>query len=285
MILNFMSGVVIFSISIFAGSLGAILGLGGGIIVIPALTLMFGIDIRYAIGASIVSVIATSAGAAARYVRDHMANIRLAIFLEVATTSGAVFGAFLSSYFESRYLFLLFSLLLLHSAYSMWRRGREEKNEKALSGSPGHPWAQALRLNSRYPDFHQGRDVSYVVESVPLGFVYMFGAGILSALLGIGSGILKVLAMDSAMKLPIKVSSATSNFMIGVTAAASAGAYYMKGDILPEIAAPVALGVLLGSFIGAHFMHRMKNQWIRNVFIFILLIVSVQMAVKGFQVP
>lgn len=278
-----MSSLVILPISIFAGALGAILGLGGGIIVIPALTLFFGVDIRYAIGASIVSVIATSSGAAARYVRDNMTNIRLAIFLEVATTTGAVFGAFLSSYFESRYLFLLFSLLLVHSAYTMWRRGRVEANEKKSASSTGHPWALSLKLNSFYPDFHLGKDVRYTVENVPLGFLYMFGAGILSALLGIGSGILKVMAMDSAMKLPIKVSSATSNFMIGVTAAASAGAYYMKGDILPEIAAPVALGVLCGSFLGAHYMHRMKSQWIRKIFIFILLVVSVQMAIKGLK--
>lgn len=278
-----MMGLLLFAISIFAGALGAILGLGGGLIVIPALTLIFGVDIRHAIGASIVSVIATSSGAAARYVRDKMTNIRLAIFLEVATTTGAVCGAVLSSYFASKYLFLLFSLLLLQSAYSMWSRGLEDKAAKAKLPSEGHRWAQFLKLNSHYPDFHMGRDVGYVVEAVPLGFVYMFGAGILSALLGIGSGVLKVLAMDSAMKLPIKVSSATSNFMIGVTAAASASAYYMKGDILPEIAAPVALGVLCGSFLGAHFMHRMKNQSIRTIFIIILLIISVQMAVKGFR--
>lgn len=278
-----MTSFLIFAISIFAGSLGAILGLGGGIIVIPSLTLLFGIDIRYAIGASIVSVIATSSGAAARYVRDHMTNIRLAIFLEVATTTGAVCGAILSSYFASRYLFLLFSLLLFHSAYLMWRRGRQEENDNLAIASEGHPWAHHLKLNSHYPDFHLGRDVEYLVENVPLGFLYMFGAGILSALLGIGSGALKVLAMDSAMKLPIKVSSATSNFMIGVTAAASAGAYYMKGDIVPEIAAPVALGVLIGSFVGAHFMHQMKSQWIRAIFIFILLIISMQMAVRGLR--
>lgn len=278
-----MTGIYIFSISIFAGALGAILGLGGGIVVIPALTLLFGVDIRHAIGASIVSVIATSSGAAARYVRDHMTNIRLAIFLEVATTTGAICGAVISSYFESRYLFFLFSALLLHSAYMMWRRGAQEKLEAGASPGIGHPWSHKLQLNSHYPDFHLGKDVNYLVENVPLGFIYMFGAGILSALLGIGSGILKVLAMDSAMKLPIKVSSATSNFMIGVTAAASAGAYYMKGDILPEIAAPVSLGVLVGSFLGAHYMNKMKNHWIRTIFIFVLLIVSIQMVMKGWQ--
>jgi uncharacterized membrane protein YfcA len=276
-----MTGFLMVLISIFAGALGSILGLGGGIIVIPALTLLFGVDIRYAIGASIVSVIATSSGAAARYVRDHMTNIRVAIFLEVATTTGAIFGAILSSYIQSRFLFLLFSLLLLQSAFTMWRRGDPEKKELSKTPSKGHPWAHFLKLHSHYPDFHLGKNVNYVVENVPLGFLYMFGAGILSALLGIGSGALKVLAMDSAMKLPIKVSSATSNFMIGVTAAASAGAYYMKGDIKPEIAAPVALGVLIGSYIGAGLMTKMKSHLIRKIFIFILLIISVQMGIKG----
>ena len=276
-----MTSFLIVVISIFAGTLGAILGLGGGIIVIPALTLFLGIDIRYAIGASIVSVIATSSGAAARYIRDHMTNIRLAIFLEVATTTGALCGAVLSSFIQSRYLFILFSLLLLHSAFMMWRRGQEEKKDVKKGDNKGHPWAHHLKLNSHYPDFHLGKDVEYLVESVPLGFMYMFGAGIISGLLGIGSGVLKVLAMDSAMKLPIKVSSATSNFMIGVTAAASAGAYYMKGEILPEIAAPVAIGVLIGSFIGAHLMAKMHNDLIRKIFVVVLIIISIQMGIRG----
>jgi uncharacterized membrane protein YfcA len=170
---------------------------------------------------------------------------------------------------------------MFHSAYTMWQRGREKAHETLELKGQGHPWSRKLKLNSHYPDFHLGKDVSYLVENVPLGFFYMLGAGILSALLGIGSGVLKVLAMDSAMKLPIKVSSATSNFMIGVTAAASAGAYFMRGDILPEIAAPVAIGVMIGSFLGAHFMHKMKSQSIRSIFIVILIIIAIQMAIRG----
>jgi uncharacterized membrane protein YfcA len=272
-----MTSLILLCISVFAGILGSILGLGGGIIVIPALTLGFGIDIRYAIGASIVSVIATSSGAAARYVRDHMTNVRLAIFLEVGTTTGAILGAVISSYIHSNFLFILFALLLLQSAYMMWSRG---KNEHAVLQT-AHPWATYLKLNSSYPDYHLGKEVEYLVDNVPLGFFYMLGAGLLSGLLGIGSGILKVLAMDSAMKLPIKVSSATSNFMIGVTAAASAGAYYMKGDILPEIAAPVAIGILIGSLLGAHWMTRLPNKVIRKVFIFVLIVVAIQMGLRG----
>ncbi len=271
-------------ISFFAGVLGSILGLGGGIIVIPFLTIFLGVEIRYAIGASIVSVIATSSGAAARYVRDHMTNVRLAIFLEVATTTGAIVGAIISSFVHSRILYFIFAVVLLHSAYMMWKRGQESKKGEAVVVGKGHKWAHFLKLHSHYPDYHLGRPVEYLVENVPLGFFYMFVAGILSALLGIGSGMLKVLAMDSAMKLPIKVSSATSNFMIGVTAAASAGAYYMKGDIKPAIAAPVAIGVLGGSFMGAHLMHKMQGALIRKIFIVVLVLISVQMGLKGLSV-
>lgn len=265
---------------IIGGTLGAILGLGGGIIIIPALTLIYGYNIRYAIGASIVSVIATSSGAAATYVKDRITNIRLAIFLEIATSLGALVGVVISTYLRSNILFILFGLLLLHSAYLMWRKG-ERKN---ASRNNGHPWAHHLKLHSSYPDAKLGREIAYFVENVPLGFLYMLGAGILSGLLGIGSGILKVLAMDTAMGLPIKVSSATSNFMIGVTAAAGAGAYFMRGDIVPELAAPVALGVLVGSWIGTYWMARLPSAHIRRMFVLVLLIVSVQMILRGFGV-
>lgn len=271
----------IFGISIFAGGLGAIVGLGGGIIIIPALTLMFGINIRYAIGASIVSVIATSSGAAATYVRDHITNVRLAIFLEVATTFGAVFGALLSAYLKTDWLFILFAALLFHSAYIMWQRGR--KSHLATSSGTAHSWATKLHLNSKYLDPHLGKDVHYLVEKVPLGFIYMLGAGLISGLLGIGSGVLKVLAMDSAMKLPIKASSATSNFMIGVTAAASAGAYYMRGDIVPQIAAPVAIGVMFGAWIGTKLMVRLPSKTIRNIFTVVLFVIAIQMALRGLR--
>jgi uncharacterized membrane protein YfcA len=269
--------------SVFAGVLGSILGLGGGIVVIPALTLAYGVNIRYAIGASIVSVIATSSGAAATYVRDHLTNVRLAIFLEIGTTLGALSGAFIAAYIQSNVLFLLFALLLLQSAYLMWRRGRQTEHSETTE-TVAHPWAYKMKLNSSYPDALLGKEVPYLVHAVPLGFFYMLGAGLLSGLLGIGSGILKVLAMDSAMKLPIKVSSATSNFMIGVTAAASAGAYYMRGDIIPSLAAPVAIGVLIGSLIGTKIMVHLPAKTIRKFFIVVLLVVAVQMGLRGLGV-
>lgn len=254
-------------ISIGAGFLGALLGLGGGIIVVPVLTLCLGVHIRYAIAASLISIIATSSGAAAGFLKDRLTNLRLAVFLEVGTVSGAIIGFLISRWIQSSWLFLLFGGFLMFSALMMLRR-REE-----ILTTVSHPWAQKLRLSGD----------TYGVQQVPLGLFAMFGAGILSALLGIGSGIFKVMAMDMAMKLPMKVSSATSNFMIGVTASASAGAYLLRGDIRPEIAGPVALGIIFGSWIGARAMVRMPTQIIRQIFIVVLCIVSVQMIWKGFH--
>lgn len=259
--------------AVAAGFLGALLGLGGGIIVVPVLTLIYHVDIRYAIAASLISIVATSSGAAASYLKDSLTNLRLAVFLEIGTVSGAVVGFLISAFIRSQYLFLLFGVFLLFSALMMLR-----KREEHLSGT-NHPWAESMKLDGSYPEGDHW--VHYSVQQVPLGLFAMFGAGVLSALLGIGSGIFKVLAMDGAMKLPIKVSSATSNFMIGVTASASAGAYLLRGDIRPEIAAPVAVGIIIGSFLGAKAMVRMPAKLIRQIFVLVLSIVSIQMILKG----
>lgn len=269
--------VLLFS-SVIAGILGAILGLGGGLIVIPVLNLLFNIPLHYAVGASIVSVIATSSGAAAVYVKDRMTNVRLAILLEIATTSGAMIGATIAAFISPRYLYFIFAVVLLHSALMMLR-----KRHEAVGDVVGHHLSHRLRLNSTYPDRLLDREVAYQVAQVPLGFFYMLLAGVLSALLGIGSGILKVLAMDTAMKLPIKVSSATSNFMIGVTAAASAGAYFLRGEIVPELAAPIALGILIGAALGTRLMPRLPAHVIRKLFTLILVFVAVQMALRGWN--
>lgn len=257
-----------------AGFLGALLGLGGGIIVVPVLTLFYGVNIRYAIAASLISIVATSSGAAASYLKDSLTNLRLAVFLEVGTVAGAITGFLISSWIEPKYLFLLFGVFLLFSAFAMLK-----KREEHLS-SRNHPWASALKLDGCYPA-ESGKTVFYKVENVPLGLAMMCGAGMLSSLLGIGSGIFKVLAMDGAMKLPIKVSSATSNFMIGVTASASAGAFLLRGDVRPEIAAPVAVGIILGSFLGAKAMVRIPAQRIRQIFVVVLAVISIQMILKG----
>jgi uncharacterized membrane protein YfcA len=267
----------ILAIAVIAGMFGSILGLGGGVVVVPALTLGCGVPIRYAIGASIIAVIATSCGAAATYVRDHITNIRVAMLLEMATSLGALGGALVSDRLPPRLLYALFAATMVYSAVTMFR-GRKAK---AISREASSLLARRLQLDSDYPDPAEGGTIAYGVTGVPLAFTLMIGAGVISALLGIGSGSLKVPAMDSAMHLPIKVSSATSNFMIGVTAAASAGNYYMRGDIVPFLAAPVALGVLLGAWIGTHLMMRMSGVWIRRCFVAILLVIAVEMGLNA----
>jgi uncharacterized protein len=268
---------ITFAASVAAGVLGALLGLGGGIIVIPVLALGLGVDIHYAIGASIVSVIATSSAAAAAYVRDRLTNLRIGLFLVTATTTGAVTGAFVGGLIGGPALYLVFAVVLAYSAAMMFRRRRAELSDEVKN----HPWSVRLGLAGGYPDASLGRTVKYNVAGVPLALFLMYVAGVVSGLLGIGSGALKVPSMDLAMRLPIKVSSATSNFMIGVTAAASAGVYFSRGDVVPFIAAPVALGVLVGATIGARAMSRIHGLLIRQVFIVVLLIVSLQMAIKG----
>jgi hypothetical protein len=268
---------VTFGISLVAGVLGSLLGLGGGIIVVPALTLLLHIDIRYAVGASIVSVIATSSGAAAAYVREHMANLRVAMLLEIATTTGALTGAYVAGVVSARWLFVIFGLILGYSAVMMLQKRREHSGVDV----PRDRIADGLRLHDAYYDVAEGRRIAYRVTRTPVGFVLMYVAGVVSGLLGIGSGSLKVPAMDLAMRLPIKVSTATSNFMIGVTAAASAGVYFARGDIDPFVAAPVATGVLIGATAGSRLLSRIQSSTIRLLFVVVLLFISVQMIYRG----
>src|SRR6476646_42943 len=269
----------VFAISILAGALGSLLGLGGGIIVVPALTLLFHIDIRYAIGASIVSVIATSSGAAAAYVRERMTNLRVAMVLELATSAGALTGAYLAGQLAVRWLYVIFGIVMGYSALMMFRKRHEALDEVAVRA----PWADYLRLHSSYYDERAGREIFYRVARTRVGLMLMYVAVVVSGLLGIGSGALKVPAMDLAMRLPIKVSTATSNFMIGVTAAASAGVYFMRGDIDPFVAGPVAVGVLLGAMIGASLLPKLQSSTIRLVFVLVILWISAQMLYKGIR--
>ncbi|MFP5387123.1 MAG: sulfite exporter TauE/SafE family protein [Bacteriovoracia bacterium] len=271
-----MYSLLLLIISVGAGFLGSLLGLGGGIIVVPVLTLFFGVDIRYAVAASLISIIATSSGAAASFLKDHLTNLRVAILLELGTVAGAMAGFLISGVMKTNWLFLLFGFFLLFSSWSMFRRKGDSHSDV------DHSWSQKLKLAGQFHD-ENGKLITYKVASVPLGLFSMFFAGVLSALLGIGSGIFKVMAMDGAMKLPMKVSSATSNFMIGVTAAASAGAYLLRGDIRPEIAAPVALGIIIGAWSGAKVMPRMPAARIRKIFVVVLVIVSVQMIIRGLK--
>jgi hypothetical protein len=259
-----------------AGLLGALTGLGGGLVVVPMMTLLFHIDLRYAIGASLVSVIATSSGAAAAYVREGFTNVRVGIFLEVATTVGALVGAALAGFIPTNALAILFGVVLLYTAY----RSFQTREEHSIDGPPD-PLAVRLRLNSTYPTADGLR--AYSVQGVKAGFALMFAAGILSALLGIGSGIVKVLAMDRSMKLPFKVSTTTSNFMIGVTAAASAGVYLHRGYIEPVLAFPVMLGVLGGALLGARILAGAKTMWLRRIFTAVVVILAVEMLYKGLR--
>jgi uncharacterized protein len=267
---------IVFAAALTAGFLGSLTGLGGGVVVTPVLSVFLGVDIRYAIGASLVSVIATSSGAAAAYVRDGYSNIRIGMFLEIATTLGALFGAYLGTHISTRMLSVIFGLILLQSA---WQTSRGRKaGKKPL---PPDPLGHKLKMNGSYKTA-KGIE-SYEVRRVKTGFGLMFGAGTLSGLLGIGSGSLKVIAMDQAMQIPFKVSTATSNFMIGVTAAASASVYLSRGYVNPTIAMPVTLGVLAGSMIGARFLARLPVRLLRRVFAVVVVAVAIQMIVNGIR--
>jgi hypothetical protein len=259
-----------------AGLLGALTGLGGGLVVVPMMTLLFHVDLRYAIGASLVSVIATSSGAAAAYVREGYTNVRVGIFLEVATTVGALTGAAIAGFIPTSALAVLFGVVLLYSAY----RSLSAPEDHPID-LPSDPLAVRLRLNSTYPTAEGVR--AYSVQGVKGGFSLMFVAGVLSALLGIGSGVVKVLAMDHTMKLPFKVSTTTSNFMIGVTAAASAGVYLHRGYIEPVLAFPVMLGVLTGALLGARILAGAKTVWLRRVFTAVVAVLALEMLYKGLR--
>ena len=260
--------------SLLAGFLGALTGLGGGVVIVPMLALLFHVDIRYAIGASLVSVIATSSGAAAAYVREGYSNIRIGMFLETATTVGAIAGAAVAMHVSGSSIAVVFGVVLLYSAY-LSSRNRVEHGEHL----PPTSLATRLRLNGSYPT-SEGMQ-SYNVRGVPAGYGLMFGAGVLSGLLGIGSGAVKVLAMDQAMKIPFKVSTTTSNFMIGVTAAASAGLYLSRGYIAPGVAMPVMLGVLTGSLIGARVLVQAKVKVLRYIFAAVIVVLGVEMIFNG----
>ena len=265
-----------------AGVLGAILGIGGGMIITPVLTIMMGLDIKYAIGASIISVIATSSGSTIAYLKDDMLNLRVAMFLEIATTVGAIMGALLVGVFSSNFLYVLFGFFLLYSTYNMIRKLFDKKGEQVFTGHD--PIVDKFKLASTYYDKSEQKQVDYSMKNVPGGFIMMWAAGLASGLLGIGSGAFKVIAMDTIMKMPLKPSSATSNLMMGVTAAASATVYFFNGSIRPDIAAPLAIGVLAGATIGARLMQVLKPRVIRMIFIPIILYMGVQMALKGFGV-
>lgn len=269
--------VIVTAASVVAGLLGSVAGLGGGFVIVPVLTLGFHVSIRLAIGASIIAVIATSSGAAASYVRDRMTNLRAGMFLEVATTLGALCGAYLTTIMPERILFILFGVVVAYSGMVMYLKRVVREPVYATNDRI----AAYLDLGGSYFDDAEGRLVTYGVTGTGRGLSLMYVAGMLSALLGIGAGTLKVPAMDLAMHMPIKASTATSNFMIGVTAAASAGVYFTRGQIDPVIAGPVAVGVVAGSLIGARLLSRIEASKIRLLFVVIMAVVAVEMLMRG----
>ncbi|MFB2646931.1 sulfite exporter TauE/SafE family protein [Raphidiopsis sp. BLCC-F218] len=260
--------------SFTAGLVGSLTGLGGGIIIVPLLTSVFGVDIRYAIGASLVSVIATSLGSASTYIKKGFTNIRLGMFLEVATTTGAIIGALMATFISVKFLTIILAFVLIYSAY-LSQRPKSEYQEVATPDT----LAEYLELNGTYP-IGDGV-IPYYVNCLPAGFSIMLLAGILSGLLGIGSGGFKVLAMDQVMRLPFKVSTTTSNFMIGITAATSAGVYLSRGYIDPGLSMPVMLGVLPGAFLGARILIGAKTQTLRIIFSIILVVMALKMVYSG----
>jgi uncharacterized protein len=269
----------LFAVSFGASALGGMLGMASGIFIVPVLTMWGHVDIRIAIGASVVSVIACSCGSAAPFLKGRLTNVRLAILLETATTAGALSGVLLAGTIPASYLFFIFGMILLLSAQQMLAK-RRDPALAPIQSPTGR--LTTWRVDSSYPDRTLGRDIAYRVERLPLGMVLMYVAGLISALLGIGSGVLKVPAMDTALRLPIKVSSATSNFMICVTAAASAGAYFVRGDIVAPVAGPVALGSVVGAILGARLLMSISNERVRLLFVVVLVALAVQMLVAAF---
>ena len=270
---------VLFVVSVAAGLLGALGGVGGGLVIVPVLTLGFGVDIHLAAGASIVSVIATSSGAAVAFLRDGWANIRIAMFLQIATVIGAIVGALVAPDVPVQVLLLTLAIVLLISVAMQLARLNDEPGTDVPLAAPDR-----FRLGGSYFSLRLKRELEYRPARVSAGLAMMAVAGIISGLLGIGSGALKVLAMDGLMRLPMKVSSATSNFMIGVTAAASVGIYVARGYVDARLVAPVTLGILIGAVVGARMLPRLTNRHVRLVFVPVLLIIALETLLRGLGV-
>jgi len=274
-----------FLVAILAGVIGSMVGVGGGILVVPALTIGFGVPIEYAIGASIVSTIATSSGAASAYVKDRITNLRIGMFLEIGSVLGSIVGVTTTLYFVrsglSWIIFVVFGLVLFFSAYNVLHNARRERRGESLVNAQPNALAERLSLRGEYEDKSLHKTIGYVATRIPAGFGVIFFGGLLSGLLGVGGGVLKVLGMDTVMRLPFKVSTTTSNFMIGVTATASTGILYVSGYVNVILAAPVALGVVVGSLVGARALVRSKPASIRVLFVVILLVFGVEMIYMG----
>ena len=272
---------VILLVSIAAGFVGALFGLGGGVLIIPFLTLVEGVPVPLAVGASIVSVVATSSASAATYVQDHLTNLRLGMFLEIGTVAGAITGAFVAVILPASALFVLFGLILLYATIIMIRaRGTDFPANVAPDKT-----SRILALGSQYEDHSLNRVVKYEVTRTPLTICIGYFAGIVSGLLGVGGGIINVPTMNLVSKVPVKVASATSNFMIGVTAAASASVYLLRGEVHPLLAAPLIIGVAGGALVGTRVLKVTPPTRVKVAFGILLAMISLLMILKGFNLP
>ena len=272
---------VILLVSIIAGFVGALFGLGGGILIIPFLTLVEGVPVPLAVGASIISVVATSSASAATYVQDHLTNLRLGMFLEIGTVAGAITGAFVAVFLPSSALFILFGLILLYATIIMIRaRG----TDFPANVRPDRT-SRVLALGSEYEDRSLNRVVNYEVTRTPLAVFIGYFAGIVSGLLGVGGGIINVPTMNLLSKVPVKVASATSNFMIGVTAAASSSVYLLRGEVHPLLAAPLIVGVAGGALLGTRALKVTPPTRVKVAFAILLAVISLLMILKGFNLP
>jgi len=274
MVLTILGG--LFALSLAAGFVGALSGLGGGVFVVPGLVILAHVPMHIAVGASLIAVVATSAGASVAFVRDGWTNLRVAIILECATVTGAVTGAYMAGLISPPVLELLFAFMMLQSAWFSLKKVGDElvPQSDALCAR--------LRLGGQMPD-DDGTMTSYGVINLPGGAALMVIAGVMSGLLGIGAGAVKVTAMDYLMKLPLKVSSATSNFMIGVTAGAGALVFLSRGDVAASVAAPVALGVTAGALIGGRVLPRVNIAALRMLFVIILVLIALEMGWRAYS--
>ena len=270
---------ILFAGALFAGFIGSLTGLGGGVIIVPLLTIGMGVDIHYAIGTSLISVIATSSGAASAYLKEGILNIRIGMFLEIATTLGAIAGAAIAVFAPTQAIAVIFGFVLLYSAIVSFLKSKEIADKEIPQETKSGWLIELLKAKGTYPTANGFKN--YTLQNLGGGFIVMTFAGILSGLLGIGSGALKVIAMDSVMKIPFKVSTSTSNFMIGVTAAASAGIYLNRGYIDPVLSMPVMVGVLIGSLVGAKFLIRSHTKSIRLVFAIVITLLAFEMIFNG----
>lgn len=265
---------ILWVVSIFAGLLGSLTGLGGGIIITPILVLFFHINIHYAMGASLISVMATSTGTSIAYLRDGYTNLRIGLLLETSAVIGAFVGALLVPFVPLNIIAFIFGITSIMTAYLTWHKSKSHQLDL-----PSHPWASALKLEGYHPT--QTRNTTYSVHNVPAALGIMGIAGGLAGLLGIGAGVLKVLAMDRTMQLPYKVATATSNFIIGITAAVSAGVYFAHGYISPELTFPIVIGVIIGATTGSRLLAKIHNQTLRIIFSSLILIMAMQMMYKA----